>query len=54
MSKDFHDIAQVGVINVTAVAISVSDIETALRILSLILACSYTAYKFYKSLKSNQ
>lgn len=53
MSKDIHDLAQVGVINATAVVISVSDIEAALRILSLILACSYTAYKFYKNLKSS-
>jgi hypothetical protein len=50
MSKDFNDLVQVGVVNVTAVSISVSDIETGLRIFSLVLACSYTAYKFYKAL----
>jgi EamA domain-containing membrane protein RarD len=50
MNKDFHDLIQVGVVNITAVGISISDIETGLRILSLVLACSYTAYKFFRAL----
>jgi EamA domain-containing membrane protein RarD len=50
MNKDLNDLAQVGVVNAAAVGISVSDIETGLRILSLVLACSYTAYKFFRAL----
>jgi hypothetical protein len=52
MSRHFDDILSVGYVNSVAVAISVSDLETGLRILSLLLAISYTAYKFHKALEN--
>ena len=52
MSRNIDDILSVGYVNSVAVAISVSEIETGLRIISLILAISYTAYKFYKALET--
>ena len=54
MSRDLHDLVQVGVINTTAVVVSMTNIETGLRVLSLILACVYTAAKLHKLLTSKQ
>jgi hypothetical protein len=51
MNNHIDDILSVGYVNGVAVAISVSDIETGLRIFSLLLATAYTAYKFYKAIK---
>lgn len=52
MSRHIDDILSVGYVNSVAVAISVSELETGLRIFSLIIAITYTAYKFYKALKT--
>jgi hypothetical protein len=52
MSQHIDDILSVGYVNSVAVAISVSEFETGLRICSLALAISYTAYKFYKAIKT--
>ena len=52
MSRHIDDILSVGYVNSVAVAISVSEFETGLRICSLFLAIAYTAYKFYKALKT--
>lgn len=51
MSQHIDDIVSVGYVNSVAVAISISEFETGLRICSLILAITYTAYKFYKALQ---
>jgi len=52
MSRHIDDILSVGYVNSVAVAISVSEFETGLRIVSLILAIVYTAYKLYKAFES--
>ena len=54
MNKDLHDLVQVGFVNTTAVMVSMTDIETGLRILSLVLACAYTAAKLIQLLKSKR
>jgi hypothetical protein len=51
MSRHIDDILSVGYVNSVAVVISISDFEACLRICSLILAITYTAYKFYKALQ---
>jgi hypothetical protein len=52
MSRHIDDILSVGYVNSVAVAISVSEFETGLRIFSLFLAITYTGYKFYKALQA--
>jgi hypothetical protein len=52
MNNHIDDILSVGYVNGVAVVISVSDIETGLRVFSLLLATAYTAYKFYKAIKT--
>jgi len=54
MNKHFHDLVQVGVVNTTAVVVSMTGIETGLRILSLVLACAYTAAKLVQLLRSKK
>jgi hypothetical protein len=52
MNRHFDDILSVGYVNSVAVAISVSEFETGLRIFSIVLAIAYTSYKFYKALNT--
>ncbi|MCX8511198.1 MAG: hypothetical protein ORN83_05515 [Chthoniobacteraceae bacterium] len=52
MNRHFDDILSVGYVNSVAVAISVSEFETGLRIFSIFLAIAYTLYKFYKALQT--
>jgi len=54
MNRHFHDLVQVGAVNTTAVVVSMTGIETGLRILSLVLACAYTAVKLIQLLKSKR
>ena len=53
MNHDDHiaDIVQVAGINVAAITISLTDFETMIRILSLVLACVYTSVKLYQAIK---
>jgi hypothetical protein len=51
MNRHFDDILSVGYVNSVAVAISMSEIETGLRIFSVLLAITYTSYKFYKAIQ---
>ena len=52
MSRHIDDILSVGYVNSVAVAISVSEFETGLRIFSIVLAIAYTSYKFHKALQT--
>jgi len=54
MNQHFNDILSVGYVNSVAVAISVSELETGLRIFSVLLAIAYTSYKFYKAIHRNE
>ena len=52
MNNHIDDILSVGYVNGVAVAISVSEFEEGVRIFSILLATTYTAYKFYKAIKA--
>lgn len=54
MNRHIQDIVSVGYINTVAAAISMSDIETSLRICSLILACTFTAVKLWQAIKKHE
>lgn len=45
------DIVQVAGVNLAAITISLTDFETMIRLLSLVLACVYTSVKLYQALK---
>jgi hypothetical protein len=46
--KEVQDSLQVGLANSTAIAFSVTECNQFLTLVSLILAISYTVYKFIK------
>jgi len=46
--KEVQDTIQVGVANGSAIAFSISDVNEYLSLISLVLAISYTIYKFVK------
>lgn len=52
MNNHIDDILSVGYVNGVAVAISVSEFEAGMRIFSILLAITYTAYKFHKAIKA--
>jgi len=50
MKQHLHDLASVTGVTAFATMISVSEVEMALRLVSLILAIIYTAYKLHKAI----
>jgi|LauGreDrversion4_2_1035121.scaffolds.fasta_scaffold2286340_1 hypothetical protein len=50
MFSDLKEVASVLGINVAAIAISLSEVEQAVRIISGVLAIIYTTAKLYKTL----
>ena len=46
--KEVQDTLQVGLANSTAIAFSITDCNELLTLVSLILAISFTIYKFIK------
>ena len=50
MFDDLKEVASVLGINVAAIAISLSEVEQAVRIVSGVLAIIYTTAKLYKTL----
>jgi len=43
-----NDLIKVFILNIAAFGISLSDVELLLRIVSILLAITYTGYKFWK------
>ena len=50
---EVKDTIQVGVDNTSAIAFSITDCNEILTLVSLILAISFTIYKFFKYEKNN-
>ena len=50
---EVKDTIQVGVANTSAIAFSITDCNKILTLVSLILAISFTIYKFFKYEKNN-
>ena len=51
MNRHIQELLSVGYINGVATAISLSDFETSVRILSIVLASIYTIVKLYQALR---
>ena len=51
MKNHVNDLVSVGSVTACATAVSLSEVETGLRIISLLLAIAYTAYKFHRALE---
>ncbi len=50
---EVKDTIQVGVANTSAIAFSITDCNEILTLVSLVLAISFTIYKFFKYEKNN-
>ena len=50
---EVKDTIQVGVANTSAIAFSITDCNEILTLVSLVLAISFTIYKFFKYEKDN-
>ena len=53
MKSTLQDTLQVGAANIGAIGISMAQINQILTAVSLIMAISFSVYKFYKSSKNN-
>jgi len=51
MNRHIQELIGVGYVNGVATVISLSDFETSVRILSILLASIYTTVKLYQALR---
>tara|TARA_R100001143_G_scaffold48641_1_gene43517 strand:- start:2418 stop:2597 length:180 start_codon:yes stop_codon:yes gene_type:complete len=52
--KEIQDTLQVGIANGSAIALSITECNQMLTLVSLILAIAFTIYKFVKFNKANE
>jgi len=48
------DDVKVGILNFVAISLSLSDLETSLKIITYVVSIGYTCYLWYKQIKKNK